>query len=88
MGSTAPVKERTVLNDIKAFLCADCESIPGSMIFDVIGFTLFLFVGSATQWPRLGGICQKRTAQLIIFPRVCKTLYIGWRLLIRLVATW
>ena len=48
MRSTAPVKERRVLNDPKGLLVADLVSI----LFDVIPgspYRIFCFVGDATQ---------------------------------------
>ena len=42
VGSTAPVKERRVLNDLKGLWGADFDQIPVSIKFDVIGRTAFL----------------------------------------------
>ena len=51
MGSTAPVKERRVLNDPKGMLGADFDKIPVlTIILDVVVRTAFFcFVGDATQ---------------------------------------
>ena len=48
VGSTAPVKERRVLNDLKGLWGADFDQIPVSIIFDVIVRTAF-FVSWAMQ---------------------------------------
>ena len=43
VGSTAPVKERRVLNDPKVLLGADFDQIP------VLPYRIFCLVGDATQ---------------------------------------
>ena len=45
VGSTAPVKERRVLNDPKGLLGADFDQIPVSIIFDVIVHAIFFICG-------------------------------------------
>ena len=44
VGSTAPVKERRVLNDPKGLLVAGFDQIPKLIIFGVIVRTAFLYL--------------------------------------------
>ena len=45
VGSTAPVKERGVLNKPKGLCGADFDQIPVSIIFDVIVHAIFFICG-------------------------------------------
>ena len=53
VGSTAPVKERRVLNDPKRLLGADFQQTSVPRIFDVIVRTAFFFLWAPVWWTLL-----------------------------------